>query len=37
LLVLPTFAAFGAAGAGVVVPAGLLVGLSVLVYRGTRA
>ena len=37
LLVLPTFAAFGAFGVGVVVPAGLLVGLSVLVYRGTRA
>ena len=36
LLVLPTFAAFGAAGAGVVVPAALLVGLSVLVFRGTR-
>ena len=37
LLVLPTFGAFGAAGLGVVVPAGLLVGLSVLVHRATRA
>ena len=36
LLVMPTFAAFGAAGVGVVVPAALLVGLSVLVFRGTR-
>jgi steroid 5-alpha reductase family enzyme len=36
LLVLPTFAAFGAAGIGIVVPAGILVGLSVLVFRGTR-
>jgi hypothetical protein len=36
LLVLPTFAAFGAAGAGVVVPAGLLVGLSALLFRATR-
>ena len=36
LLVLPTFAAFGAAGVGIVVPAALLVGLSVLVFRGTR-
>ena len=36
LLVLPAFAAFGAAGVGIVVPAALLVGLSVLVLRGTR-
>jgi hypothetical protein len=33
---MPTFAAFGAAGAGVVVPAALLVGLSALVFRATR-
>ena len=36
LLVLPTFAAFGAAGVGVLVPAGILVGLSVLLARATR-
>jgi hypothetical protein len=36
LLVLPTFAAFGAAGVGVVVPAGLLVGLSLVLFRGIR-
>ena len=36
LLVLPTFAAFGAAGVGVVVPVALLAGLSALVFRATR-
>jgi len=36
LLVLPTFGAFGAAGVGVLVPVGLLAGLSVLVLRATR-
>ncbi|GAA1942018.1 hypothetical protein [Nocardioides marmoribigeumensis] len=36
LLVLPTFAVFGAAGVGVVVPAGLLAGLSVVLARAPR-
>ena len=36
VLVLPTFVAFGAMGVGVVVPAGLLVGLSVVLHRATR-
>jgi len=36
LLVLPTFAAFGAAGVGVMVPVALLAGLSALLFRATR-